>query len=142
LPSVSPDDPAAVWSALLEATRSQAALGWMDLYRLNALDPHDRGLTASISPIRSGDFARRSASPERLARLGELLGQIVQKPVVVKLVQADHSANPAPTDRPASAGSTVDRDSAYRMPAVREVLDVFPDAIVVSVKKSQSEQDQ
>ncbi len=137
LPELPGADAPTVWAALMDATRTQATLGWMDLFRLESLVPTTAGLQATITPVRGGDIARKSASPARLTRLGELLGQIVRQPVRVTLSELD-APGTQDTDHAVGSGRSsdrLDRDSAFRMPAVREILDVFPDAVVLSVRK-------
>ena len=150
---IAADDPVAVWRAVLDAVGQSNAAAWMDQFRLQSIDPNPspgRATLAATAGFVSG--AHHIATPPRLKRVAETLRELLGKPFEVGLAEIDPAANrarqiaapdqPDAADRQnaqanpeASSGGHVDRRDALDLPLVRDVFEVFPDAVLIQARK-------
>ena len=152
-PSINASDPSAVWRAVLDAVGQSNAAAWMDQFRLQSIDPNPspgRATLAATAGFVSG--AHHIATPPRLKRVAETLRELLGKPFEVGLAEVDPAANRArqiaDPDHPdaagrqnaqakpeATSGGHVDRRDALDLPLVRDVFEVFPDAVLIQARK-------
>ncbi len=125
-------EPGAVWSRLMEEASGRSALGWLQNVQLAAID----GGTVRLAPRAGHREMLQFATPARRAPIAELLGKIMDRPVVVEMVPlADDEESP----EAAPAGSRRDRMSAQArgealgLPLVRQVMDQF-DVTILDVR--------
>lgn len=149
------NDPAAVWRAVLDAVGQSNAAAWMDHFRLQSVDAAvtpGRAILMGTTSFVGG--AHNVATGPRLKRVADTLRQLLGKPFEIQLAettgtsaraqqasgpgQEPRGGNPStaqPSDE-ASGRGHVDRRDALELPLVRDVFEVFPDAMLIKASKA------
>lgn len=162
-PQKAQDDPAAAWRAVLDAVGQSNAAAWMDHFHLQSVDPGPTpGRAVLVGANSFVGEARHVATAARLQRVGDTLGRLLGKPFSVDLVRSaaeqlstngvSVDASPASPESGLSVGrgpsaaeppgaqgqapGHLDRRDALNLPLVRDVLELFPDAMLIGARKA------
>ncbi|MEM7625342.1 MAG: DNA polymerase III subunit gamma/tau [Planctomycetota bacterium] len=143
------DNPAAVWRAVLDAVGQSNAAAWMDHFRLQSVDAGvTPGRAVLVGTTSFVNGARNVATGPRLKRVADTLRQLLGRPFEIELAEraaasgalapesagAAASADDPPEDH-AGGGGHVDRRDALDLPLVRDVFEVFPDAMLIQARR-------
>ncbi|XAM00023.1 DNA polymerase III subunit gamma/tau [Phycisphaeraceae bacterium D3-23] len=125
-------DPQGVWKALHDRVASASSFAWVDKLQLVKLDTESG--VCLLEP-RSGqrDIAAFAGQRQR-DRLAMELTKLTSKRFRVELTEPANPNAAQPTDS-AGSSSQLDRQKAMGLPLVRDVLDAFPDAVLVDTRK-------
>ncbi len=133
LPDVDISNPAQVWASLQQQLADRPAFGWLDYLRLNRLE--DGVAWLSPAPGRR-DVAAFAGEESRRKQLASHLTELIGRPVRIRIesdsLEESDAGQPA---RTTPAANQIDRREAMNLPLVRKVLDVFPDATLISAQK-------
>lgn len=130
-----PASPAEAWSKLLERIQSISSFAWVDKVTLGKLD-----LEAGLCTIRPRPGQRdigRFVGQRQRERLGGELTQLLQRPIRVELDAPKPSTHRSADTPGRPATDATDRQKAIGLPLVRDVLDVFPDAVLMDTRREQ-----
>jgi len=135
-PVVNIADPQQVWRALHERVGNVSSFAWVDKVTLAKLDA-EQGLCV-LQPREGQRDIAGFAGPRQRDRLALELTKLTAKRFRVELANAptpDASGHASAPGGKAASGR-LDRQHAMGLPLVRDVLDVFPDAVLVDTRKS------
>ena len=133
-PVVDLGDVQAIWQALYERVANISSFAWVDQIRLSSMDV-DAGLCIVEPKTANRDIAR-SANTRQRERLASQLNEITGRRFRVDLALPAGGKQPLtdPESKAAPASAT-DRQAAMSLPLVRDILDTFPDAVLLDVRK-------
>ncbi len=123
-------DPVAVSAALHAAVAGKPPLSWVNALDIRRVDA--RQVTFALRPGQRGRFAFVS-NPRQQGRLESLLREVLGVTMRIDIEQP--VADGGDDTTPAGAGQSLDRQAALAMPLVREVMEVFNDAVIVDIRK-------
>ena len=131
-PVVDITNPQQVWSALHERVASVSSFAWVDKVALARLDA-EQGVCV-LEPRRGQREIAAFAGPRQRERLALELTKLTARRFRVELSEpASPMAEPEAGERP-GAPARLDRERAMAIPLVRDVLEVFPDAVLVDMR--------
>ncbi|MFI4861470.1 MAG: DNA polymerase III subunit gamma/tau [Phycisphaerales bacterium JB063] len=128
-------DTKAVWQALHDRIASASSFAWVDKVQLVKLDTESG--VCLLEP-RSGqrDIAAFAGQRQR-DRLALELTKLTSKRFRVELAEPARPNAGSQSDSPGSS-QRLDRQKAMGLPLVRDVLDAFPDAVLIDTRKRES----
>ena len=142
-PVIALDEPAKVWSALMQRVGSVSAFAWVDRLELAGIDA-----SSGVCKVRPRQGQRDIAgfvTARQCDRLAAELTKLTAKRCRVELVAG--LGRPTMQDEPEESASTPSRSSAgtrraaLDLPLVKDVFDVFPEAVLVDARKQRVEAD-
>jgi hypothetical protein len=137
-PAITPAQPAAIWSAVLEQTADKASAAWMRGLEMRSFD----GRRAVVTTLPGHRDLAKFLNAQRCEQLALMIGQVIRRPVKVE-VDAEAAAAPAsepgareaaaePEARAPAAGPAMNQQQALALPLVRQVMELF-DASLLDV---------
>lgn len=131
--SISLENPAAVWSQLLQRVEHISAYAWVDKIELASLDA-----AAGICKVRPRKGQRDIAgfvNARQCDRLAAELTKLTAKRFRIELIDA-HSpqANAQQQNAAGPKGGAGQRRKALDLPLVKDVFDVFPEAMLIDAR--------
>jgi len=134
--------PAAVWAELLRRVEQIGSFAWVDQVTLGNID-RDHGLV-TIRPKPGQRDIARFVGPRQRDRLAGELTKLLGRPIRVELdAPTAPSQDATPTEGERKPGSSMtDRQRAIGLPLVKDVLDAFPDAVLLDARREASESDE
>jgi len=136
-PSVSLDDPAGLWSALLRQVGSVSAFAWVDKVELAGVDAKTG--TCRIRPRQGHRDIAGFLSSRQCDRLAAELTKLTARRCRIELIEAGTAAQadeqgPAGREGPADVRAG-QRRKALDLPLVKDVINAFPDAKFVDARQ-------
>ena len=132
-------DPALVWSSLRQHLADRPAFAWVDHLQLTRLENGNAYLSPTPGHREVIGFANEARRKQLASHLAELIRQpvrIIIQPNVQDGEEASQQVD-VPSDRVDTndAMRQLDRRTAMSLPLVKKVLDIFPDATLLSAQK-------
>lgn len=142
-PLANPTDPNEVMDALRERVSDRPALSWLKFVRIVKLDEQ----SVDLSPTPGHREVMAFAKGQRLQLIADELHPILGRRVKVLMQTPTASGSGSPTgessspDAPTANGQSpankhTDRRAALDLPLVKQVLEVFPDAVLFDVREA------
>lgn len=129
-------DARAVWAALLDELADRPAWGWVEKLRLVSLADGLAVLEPAAGQREILGFFNEAKQKQLGERLGRLTGGAVR--VRVRQPEAGDGQEAGDTDTASEAdarvSSAADRRAAMDLPLMKEVLEYFPDAVLMDVR--------
>ncbi|MFN3166745.1 MAG: DNA polymerase III subunit gamma/tau [Phycisphaeraceae bacterium] len=140
-PVINLDEPAKVWSALMQRVESVSAFAWVDRLELAGIDAQS-GL-CKVRPRQGHRDIAGFVTPRQCDRLAAELTKLTARRCRVELIDAPGPSAPqhdAPGDADAGTNrsSAGTRRAALDLPLVKDVFDVFPEAVLIDARKERS----
>ena len=144
--SLSLDDRAGVWSALMQRVQAVSAFAWVDKVELADIDSASGAVR--IRPRQGSRDIAGFVSPRQCDRLAAELTKLTGRRCRIELAQSS-SPNAAQGSGASAGGPASDRSNsqagqrqkALNLPLVKDVIDVFPEAQLVRARKAQEKED-
>ncbi len=138
-PVITLEDPAGVWSALLNRVESVSAFAWVDKVELAGVDA--AGGVCRVRPRKGHRDIAGFVTPRQCDRLAAELTKLTARRCRVELVEPRTGpaaqANAGETSSPQQGVGQ--RRAALDLPLVKDVFDVFPEAVLLDARKEQDE---
>ena len=131
-------DPQGVWRALNERVAAASSFAWVDKVQLVKLDA-EAGVCLLEPRTGQRDIAAFAGQRQR-DRLAMELTKLTAKRFRVELAQPA-SPHAMQDTQESGAPKRLDRQQAMSLPLVRDVLDTFPDAVLVDSRKQKPASD-
>jgi DNA polymerase-3 subunit gamma/tau len=140
-PVITLDEPAKVWSALMQRVESVSAFAWVDRLELAGIDAQSG--VCKVRPRQGHRDIAGFVTPRQCDRLAAELTKLTARRCRVELVgvtgpaaqqrqQPDALSEDAANAGRSSAGA---RRAALDLPLVKDVFDVFPEAVLLDARK-------
>lgn len=137
------DDPAKVWSALMQHVETVSAFAWVDKIELAEAD-----LQAGVCKIRPRQGHRDIAgfvNPRQCDRLAAELTKLISRRCRIELINEaapyDDSLNESAGRSQPGENRAGERRKALDLPLVKDVINVFPDAKLVDARREPQQGD-
>jgi DNA polymerase-3 subunit gamma/tau len=128
-------DPQQVWQALHDRLGNVSSFAWVDKVTLAKLDA-EQGVCVLEPRTGQRDITRFAGQRQR-DRLALELTKLTAKRFRVELASSPADTS-APATEEAGGNRAQDRRKALGLPLVRDVLDVFPDAVLIDTRPRKS----
>eukprot|EP00752_Nemacystus_decipiens_P017104 g15320.t1 len=140
-PSVSVDNPAQVWSQLMQHVQPISAFAWVDKVELARLDP-ESGL-CQVRPRKGQRDIAGFVNARQCDRLAAELTKMTARRFRIELIEAATSSHVMPAKRSGSGqGGAGQRRKALDLPLVKDVFDAFPEAMLIDARAEQEKMEQ
>jgi DNA polymerase-3 subunit gamma/tau len=140
VPSISLDSPAEVWSQLLQRVEPISAFAWVDKIELAELD-----VATGVCKVRPRKGQRGIAgfvNARQCDRLSAELTKLTAKRFRIELIDAaTPPRDPGKQDAASNGGGVGQRRKALDLPLVKDVFDVFPEAVLLDARVEQEKTD-
>ena len=140
-PSISLDSPAEVWVQLIQRIESISAYAWVDKIELAEMDAQ-AGL-CKVRPRKGHRGIAGFVNARQCDRLAAELTKLTAKRFRIELVDATPPQHAQPTQGKATSQSGAgQRRKALDLPLVKDVFDVFPEAVLLDARTEREKDDE
>ena len=138
-PTINLDNPAEVWSKLMQHVEPISAFAWVDKVELAKFDP-EAGL-CQVRPRKGQRDIAGFVNARQCDRLAAELTKMTARRFRIELIEAASPSTAVPEMRGGSAQSGAgQRRKALDLPLVKDVFDAFPEAMLIDARADQSQQ--